>query len=235
MRSRQLRLGLLTVFMASPAFASTVMVGTSDTRACYFATLNSATPAQLQPGLDTCTRAISANADDAYLHAALLVNRSDIRLRMADYSGAVADADASIALQPDLAAAYVNRGAGLIGLRRYREALPPLEKAISLNQGDKLQEAFFNRGLAREYLGDIQGAYRDYKKASGIRSEFRTRQGAIDSLHGYSISNKEHSDIITIMADCVAQDLRRRLGAARQSLQRPGRNKRTSRHRSRNQ
>jgi tetratricopeptide (TPR) repeat protein len=172
MWSRQLLLGLLTIFVASPAFASTVVVGTSDTRACYFATLNSSAPAQLQSGLDTCTRAISANADDAYLHAALLVNRSDIRLRMADYSGAVADADASIALQPDLAAAYVNRGAGLIGLRHYRDALPPLEKAIAINQGDKLQEAYFNRGLAREYLGDIQGAYRDYKNASELDPNF---------------------------------------------------------------
>ncbi len=172
MRSRQLLLGLLTFFAASPAFATTVVVGTSDTRNCYFATLNNSTPAQLKRGLDSCTRAISANASELYLRAALLVNRSDIRLRMADYSGAVADAGASVALEPDLAAAYVNRGAALIGLQHYRDALPPLEKAIALNQGDKLQEAYFNHGLAREYLGDIQGAYRDYKKATELDPNF---------------------------------------------------------------
>ncbi len=187
MRSRQLLLGLLIVLVAPPSFASTIVVGTSDTRACYFATLNSYTPAQLRAGLDTCTRAIGANADDTYLRAALLVNRSDIRLRMADYSGAVADADTSIALQPDLAAAYVNRGAGLIGLQHYRDALPPLEKAIALNQGDKLQEAYFNRGLAREYLGDIQGAYRDYKKATELDPNF---EPAKEQLSRFTVIRK---------------------------------------------
>jgi tetratricopeptide (TPR) repeat protein len=172
MWSRQLILSLLMLVAALPAIASTIVVGTSDTRACYFATLNGSTPALLKRGLNSCTRAISANADDAYLHAALLVNRSDIRLRMGDYGGAVADADASIALEPDLAAAYVNRGAGLIGLKHYRDAMPPLEKAILLDQGDRLQDAYFNRGLAREYLGDIQGAYRDYKKASELDPGF---------------------------------------------------------------
>jgi tetratricopeptide (TPR) repeat protein len=91
---------------------------------------------------------------------------------MHDYAGTIADADASIALDPELAAAYLNRGAGLIGLQRYQDALTALDKAIALSLSDRLQLAYFNRGMARENLGDIRGAYYDYRKASELDPKF---------------------------------------------------------------
>ena len=110
------------------------------------------------------------------MRAGLLANRAYLRLGMADYSGAVADADASLSIAPDLAAAQLNRGAGLIGLGRYQEALPSLEKAVALSSGNKLELAYYNRAIARENLGDIKGAYLDYKKASEIDPKFTPAQ-----------------------------------------------------------
>jgi tetratricopeptide (TPR) repeat protein len=110
------------------------------------------------------------------MRAGLLANRAYIRLGMADYAGAVADADASLSLAPELAAAQLNRGAALIGLGRYQEALPSLEQAVALSSGDKLELAYYNRAIAREHLGDIKGAYFDYKKATELDPKFAPAQ-----------------------------------------------------------
>jgi tetratricopeptide (TPR) repeat protein len=163
---------ILAILPASRSLAGTIIVGRTDARECYLATLAESSPAGDKRGLAACDRAANADSDDAYAHAAILVNRADIRLRMQDYAGTLADANASIALDPDLAAAYLNRGAGLIGLQRYQEALPALEKVIALNLNDRLELAYFNRGIAREHLGDIQGAYHDYKQALELNPKF---------------------------------------------------------------
>jgi tetratricopeptide (TPR) repeat protein len=163
---------ILAFLPVSQSLAGTIVVGRTDARECYLATLAESSPSGDKRGLDACDRAADADNSDAQAHAAILVNRADIRLRMQDYAGTLADADASIALESDLAAAYLNRGAGLIGLQRYQEALPALEKAIALNPNDRLELAYFNRGIAREHLGDIRGAYHDYKQAQELNPKF---------------------------------------------------------------
>ena len=150
--------------------ASAAVMNRGDARECYLATLTSASK-NYQTGIQACSAALDATSDSD-MRAALLANRAYIRLRMADYPGTVADADASLSLAPDLPAANLNRGAGLIGLGRYQEALPSLEKAVSLSSGDKLKLAYYNRGIAREHLGDINGAYFDYKKAADLDPRF---------------------------------------------------------------
>ncbi len=164
----------LTVFCVAGQSGSAQAKSTlnRDTaRECYLATLHDPSPDNNRLGIASCNEALDNSDDDTYMRAGLLTNRSYLRLRMEDYRGAVADADAGIALQADLGPAYLNRGAGLIGLSRYRDALPALEKAIALD-AEQLELAYFNRGLAREQLGDIAGAYYDYKKASDLNPAF---------------------------------------------------------------
>jgi tetratricopeptide (TPR) repeat protein len=153
------------------AFAGTIM-SRDDARECYLATLAESSSFADKQGLAACDRAANSENASAYLRAAALANRADIHLRMRDYAGTIADADASIGLDPELAAAYLNRGAGLIGLKRYQDALTALDKAIALSLSDRLQLAYFNRGMARENLGDIRGAYYDYRKASELDPKF---------------------------------------------------------------
>ena len=66
--------------------------------------------------------------------------------------------------------------AGLIGLGRYQDALPSLEKAVTLSSGNKLKLAYYNRAIVREHLGDINGAYFDYKKAAELDPKFAPAQ-----------------------------------------------------------
>jgi len=150
-------------------------LGRDGARECYLATLRAASSDTDQAGFHACSLALDG-AVDPDMRAGLLANRAYIRLRMADYPGTVADADASLSLAPDLAAANLNRGAGLIGMGRYQDALPPLEKAVASSNGDKLKLAYYNRAIAREHLGDIRGAYFDYKKATELDPKFAPAQ-----------------------------------------------------------
>src|ERR1700754_774523 len=96
------------------AFAGTV-ISRDDARECYLATLAESSSVADKQGLVACDRAANGENASTSLRAAALANRADIRLRMHDYAGTIADADTSIELDPELAAAYLNRGAGLIG------------------------------------------------------------------------------------------------------------------------
>ena len=167
------------IFYMTPVVAATV-ASRDDARQCYLSTLSDLTSADYPQKLADCDRAIADQSIDSDLRAGLLVNRSDIELKMQNFRAALSDADASIALAPALATAHLNRGAGLIGLKRYQEAIDALEKAIVLNKGEKLEIAYFNRGLARDYLGDLQAAYFDYKKAAEIDPNFGPAQTQLE-------------------------------------------------------
>ena len=80
-------------------------------------------------------------------------------------------------------------GRGSVGLARYQEALPALEKAITLGAGNKLQMAYFDRGLARDYLGDLRGAYFDYKKAVELDPYF---EPAKEQLARFTVTFKSN-------------------------------------------
>lgn len=160
-------------------------------RECYLATLRAANPNTDQAGLKACSQALDATVDPD-MRAGLLANRAYIRLRMADYSGTITDATASLAVAPDLAAANLNKGAGLIGLGKFQDALPFLEKAVALSAGNKLELAYYNRGIARERLGDIRGAYLDYKKANELDPNFAP---ALEQLSRFTVTTSTDSAI----------------------------------------
>jgi len=172
---RQLLAGLGLCAAGIVSQASAAGLSRDDARECYLATLKDASAGADQAGLRACGAALEA-ADNSDARAGLLANRAYIRLRMTDYPGTVTDADASLSLAPDLAAANLNRGAGLIGMGRYQDALPSLEKAVALSSGDKLELAYYNRGIVREHLGNISGAYFDYKKAAELDPKFAPAQ-----------------------------------------------------------
>jgi tetratricopeptide (TPR) repeat protein len=162
---------ILIIAPLSQALAITIVTH-DDAFDCYQATLAEDTADNRERGLAACDRAIEAVGDDRQLHAALLINRADIRLMMQDYARTVADAATSIAIERQSPVAYLNLGAGLVGLRRYGEALTALGKAIELGIADRSHLAYYNRAIAREQLGDTKGAYFDYKKALEIDPNF---------------------------------------------------------------
>ena len=162
---------LCTLFLTSHALAGTVIVTAGIGRDCYLATLQASSPYNDRNGLAACNEAVANSNDDKYNHIAAIVNRSDIWLRRMAFQEAVADAEQAIALDRNQPVAHLNLGAGLVGLKRYSNAISSLDMAISLGVRP-LHLAYFDRALAKEALHDIRGAYWDYKKALELDPSF---------------------------------------------------------------
>jgi tetratricopeptide (TPR) repeat protein len=163
---------LLGIFAAPPAFAGALVVGAGVDRECYEQTLSQPTPMRNIAALKICDTAVEDHAVNTYNRAAAFVNRADILLRMGRFPEAISDSEKAIALDPEIGAGHLNRGAGMIGLQRYDEAVASLNRAVELGTA-KLQLAYFDRGMAKEYLGDMRGAYYDYRKAAELDPSFQ--------------------------------------------------------------
>lgn len=121
--------------------------------------------------VDECTRALhyARLTHDAQIE--LLINRGVSYLRRGQNDLAMADLDGVIAVDPRNAEAWVNRGAALVQLRRYGDAISALTDALSYGVSEPYK-AYYNRGAAREALGDLQGAYDDYSTALQIQPDW---------------------------------------------------------------
>ena len=168
---------------SAPLSAATIVVHDGKGRACYEANLSPQSPEKDRNGIAACNQALEPANDDIRFRVAAFVNRSDIRLRMKDFEGAASDAGQAIALQPQLAVAYLNKGAALVGLQRDADAIAVLDQAISIGT-DTPELVYFNRALAREHSGDIKGAYLDYRMALRANPEF---QLAADELRRFKV------------------------------------------------
>jgi tetratricopeptide (TPR) repeat protein len=74
-------------------------------------------------------------------------------------------------MDTNLGEGYVDRGAIMIVMRRYDDAVADFDKGISLG-ANRLQIAYYDRAIADEALGNIRAAYEDYKKAAEIQPDF---------------------------------------------------------------
>ena len=169
-------LGLIAA--ANEAKAVVLVVGGGAGAQCY-ATAEFGDPFK---AFDICTRALSDQEMSVRDRAATYINRSVVRLRVHDWSGALGDVDLSLARVSNLGEAYVNRGAALLNLGRPQEALTDLNKAITIGL-DKVHLAYYNRGLVKEKMNDTRGAYADYRKALDIDPTFTL---AADELKRFS-------------------------------------------------
>ncbi len=83
-----------------------------------------------------------------------------------DYDAILKDYDKTIKINSDFPFAYYNKGYVLCRLGKYEEALACFEEAL-LKQPD-MAEAYFNRGLAKIFLDDIDGGAADLSKAGEL-------------------------------------------------------------------
>lgn len=174
---------LLLCAFAVPASAAIVVEVGSSGRGCYEATLAKSSFDGDRSGLAVCDLALTAAAT-AHDRVAAFVNRSDIRLRMHDYNSALADAERALELEPTLAVAHLNRGAALVGLQRDADAVATLTQVSTL-AGIELELVYYNRAIAEEHMGNIKGAYLDYRKSLDANPKF---QPAADQLTRFQVT-----------------------------------------------
>lgn len=178
-------IGLVGVGMlaALPASAAVTVLGAGVAESCYKAAEFDSEP---KSGIADCTTALEQQALTVKDRAATYINRGILRARLDDPDGALADYDTGLRIDPMLAEGYIDRGATLIAMKRYQDALTDIDKGISIGT-DRPHIAYYDRAIAYEALGDIKGAYLDYKQAVELAPDF---QLAIEQLKRFKVVRK---------------------------------------------
>jgi Tfp pilus assembly protein PilF len=118
---------------------------------------------QDRDALSSCADALS-NKLTAKDRIATLINRGTIESASGDVTASLADYDAALAMNPKMGDIFINRGTALMRAARYDEARASFDQAVTLG-GNNTYIAYFNRAMAEEKVGNVNGAYQDYKLA----------------------------------------------------------------------
>jgi len=122
--------------------------------------------------VQTCTEALNIEMLTLSDRAATFNNRGVVRFGMPEEEHlAIGDFDAAANLVPSLGESYVNRGNVLMRENRFPEAVTEFNRALELGL-EEPWKAYYNRGIAKEALEDIRGAYEDYVTARDLRPEW---------------------------------------------------------------
>jgi len=166
----------------SPAQAAVSVVGNGPAQLCYQAADTGASPFDY---LSYCDQALAGSLSRAD-RAATFVNRGVLKLSMHAIDAAASDFNASLAIDDQLGEAYVDLGAVLIAKKRYAEAIPLITKGLKLGTKEP-QNAYYDRAVASEALGNLQAAYDDYRQAVNIAPNFTK---ASDELKRFKVVEK---------------------------------------------
>jgi Tfp pilus assembly protein PilF len=121
--------------------------------------------------VEACSAAIQRDRLRGADLVATRVNRGVMLLRRNDARKALEDFDAAVALDPQNGEAHANRGSALIVVGQPGNAVAAITQALSIGVREP-HKAYYNRGAAREALGDLTGAYEDYSTALRIRPDW---------------------------------------------------------------
>ncbi|HEY0447375.1 MAG TPA: tetratricopeptide repeat protein [Allosphingosinicella sp.] len=161
MKKILLAVSAMACLSSAPASAGVVVVGTSPARGCFeSARAENGSEAALRG----CNDAFASGMLSFYETVATHVNRGIVRLFGNDTSGAIADFDRAIALDPSEGESYLNKGAAYLKLERNAEARALFDEALQ-RRTKRPELAYFGRAIANETTGDIRAAYLDYQRA----------------------------------------------------------------------
>lgn len=164
----------IALTLAAPtAFAQVSVIGGGIASECYRAAkFETVSPKE---GEKICTRAITYEAMQVSNRAATYTNRGVLRMRAGKYQAALDDYRLAKQIKPEIGETYLNEGAAFIFMKDFNSALESLNKAIEYDSGE-LQAAYYNRAIAREKLGDLEGAYGDFQKALELKPDWELAQ-----------------------------------------------------------
>ena len=160
---------LIIAVIGAPAGASTVFVsGSGYARGCFEAASNEGSA---RDPMRLCNKAVADDRLPAGDRAATLINRGIVQMQKQKLTGAIADFDEAIRLQPGSAEAYINKGVAVFRLGRNDEALALLSEGIARGPL-RPAIAYYQRAVANEELGRVREAYEDYSRAAELAPEW---------------------------------------------------------------
>ena len=131
--------------------------------------------------LDDCTKALRMSTYDVHLTAIITFCRANWRFKLLEYQRSTGelsaeghmdfdimlrDYDYVVKLQPDFGFAYYNKANMLCAQKNYDAAIEHYTKAISCD--NDFAEAYFNRGLTRIYIDQVEEGISDLSKAGEL-------------------------------------------------------------------
>ncbi len=159
--------------LAAPASGQAFVIGGGLAKDCYNEVLQESS--RLAEAERTCTQALQQEAMTASNRAATYVNRGIARMRQGKLTQANEDYGRALDISPEMGEAYLNIGAAHIYGEDFSAAIEALDKAIELEAKD-LHAAHYNRAIARENLGDVEGAYVDFRQALELKPDWERAQ-----------------------------------------------------------
>lgn len=138
--------------------------------------------------VEMCSRALRYPRITREAQIQVLINRGVTYMRRQENAPALADFDAVIALDRRNGEAFLNRGAALVQMGQPGPAVAAITEALGLGVSEP-HKAYFNRGAARERLGDLRGAYEDYNTALEIQPDWGPANA---ELARFARSRREH-------------------------------------------
>jgi tetratricopeptide (TPR) repeat protein len=177
----------MAAFAAPQAQAAVTVLGNGIARSCYEA---AEFGGEVRDGITECSLALDESALPIRDRAATFINRGILKSRNSDPNGALDDYNRGLEIGPNLGEGYVDRGAVMILFQRYDEALKDIDKGIGMG-AKKPEIAYYDRAIVDEALGDIRGAYEDYKKAVELAPDFTL---ASDQLARFKVVVHKRTD-----------------------------------------
>jgi len=177
-------LGGVASFTASgSAQAAVTVIGSGPAEMCYQGAENGGDPNLY---ISYCTQALGSLLTTRD-RAATFVNRGVLKLSLAESNAALDDFNAGLAIDDSLGEGYVDRGAALIGLKRYDDAIKDIDKGLTL--GAKRPEiAYYDRAMADEARGDALAAYQDTQHALAAQPDYAR---ASDNLKRFKVTKSD--------------------------------------------
>lgn len=183
------RLALIAALagLSAPASAQvySAYISGSPARNCFEGAMRTSAARE---ALRECDRAIARANLTTHELAKTHINRGIILINIGHADDALDDFRRADELDPGLMPeSATNRSAALILLERYSEAVEQADYAVQ--SGTRSQaNAFYNRGVALELMGDIRAAYESYLDAAAAAPDWSRPREALDRFQVHSLS-----------------------------------------------
>ncbi len=100
------------------------------------------------------------------------VNRAVLEMSREGYKTADDNLHEALRMMPKLAEAHVDLGSTMINMQRYDEGVAETQIGIDLKSKEP-ERAYYNLGIAYEFLGKLQEAYDSYKIAATLQPKWQ--------------------------------------------------------------